>query len=127
MATSNNDYHGPHWPKFNGKYPEDMTSEEIWEYVDKDDFKSIYLIIRHSRGYFSIEPSLLFNELLKKIEKKEENIKFINRIVDILLEMYPKYSKDYLLSATKANATDIINHINTRHYEYYEKNIDTIN
>lgn len=119
---NNNDYHPSYWPKFNGKYPEDMTIAEIMEYVDKDDLKSIYLIIAYCRGYFNGDVIVLYNEILKKINKKD-NFAYIIRIIDILLEMFPQYSKEYLAYAIKANVIEIVNHINKKHYEFYGKNI----
>lgn len=118
MTTYNNNaYLPPHWPTFNGKYPEDMTSVEIMEYIERDDFESIYKIISYSRGYCEANIIILYNQLLQKTDKKE-HITSIIRIVDILFEMFPQYSEEYMLNAKKNNSIEIINHINTT-YKYY--------
>ena len=106
----------PHWPKFNGKCPEDMTREEIHEYVKKDDYKSLKTIILYSRGYFDYDIITLYKWLLEKEINKNIIIGFVNA----LFEMFPQYAKEYMSYAINANSTEIINHIN-KHYPLTDK------
>ena len=70
-----------HWPKFNDKCPEDMTCEEIYEYVKKDDYKSLKTMILYSRGYLPI--SEIYYELTYK-----NNIQFIKYLMNALIEIF---------------------------------------
>ncbi len=111
MSVSN--YLAPHWPKFNGKYPEDMTFEEINEYIAKDDFLSVKKIILYSRGYLPI------SELSKALVEKNA-IETIN----ILLEFLPESVRDILSYSIFANSLEIVKHI-TKNYKncIYKNNI----
>ena len=103
----------PHWPKFNDKCPEDMTCEEIHEYVKKDDYKSLKTMILYSRGYFDYDIITLYKWLLEK----EINKNIIFGFVNALFEMFPQYAKEYMSYAINANSTEVINHI-TKYYRF---------
>ena len=102
MSDSN--YLAPHWPKFNGKYPENMSFEEINEYIVKDDFQSVKKIILYSRGYLPI--SQLSNALVEK-----NAIETINVLLEFLLT-----ARDILSYSIFANSVEIVKHI-TKNYK----------
>ena len=95
----------PHWPKFNDKCPEDMTCEEIHEYVKKDDYKSLKTMVLYSRGYLPI------SQLSKALVEKNA-IETIN----ILLEFLPESVRDILSYSIFANSLEIVKHI-TKNYK----------
>lgn len=98
-----------HWPRFNGKLPEDMTFEEINEYIEKDDLKSLKNIILYSRGYLPIIQ--LSNALVK-----HNNLETIK----VLLYFLPETAETILSDAYYNNSLDVIKYTQSN----YIKNID---
>lgn len=103
-----------HWPRFNGKLPEDMTYEEITEYIDKDDMKSLKNIILYSRGYLPIY------EISRDLVLKN-NLEHIKYLIDSLIEMFVESIERILVHAINYNSLDIIKYITENHMKYVNK------
>jgi hypothetical protein len=112
-------YLPPHWPKFNGKYPEDMEFDEIKPYIDNNDFVSLKKIILYSRGY-------LPDTQISKAIVQNTHPKIIS-VVDTLIEMVPQSARNILNDAVKVNALEIVKHIGKYYKNHlYKRDIENL-